>query len=453
MTKGTKRVNTRIIVILAVAIPIFLVMLAFCGFGAYVALGEDIMPNTSIAGVNVSWLTHDDALMALGAQLQDFESRGRNASVSVVFPDGSALNIMGEDVQFHHNALSVIREALSSGRGNGFFMDTLAFFQRLNGKGESYEISSVFDMEFLRVHVNVFTENYNNVLESSIPVIHDDRIVIVKGAGEVRASEFDVYELALDGLLESFHSGLPVEKVYNLPEAKPNTANLVAIREAIFTQVLCAEYEPETRTISDSVVGVDFDFLGSAELLKKAESGKTITIDVEYIEPDVTKEYLESFLFRDLIGEYTTRIPGTSNRLNNIVLASEAINGIVLESGEEFSFNRIVGRRTYARGYRSAPAFSGGLTVQAIGGGICQVSSTIYSSIKDTDILVTERYPHGRPVAYIPRGRDATVSWGTLDFKFANNTEHPLRVDIEVVDRIITVKVFGTIIDNTTALT
>ena len=176
-------------------------------------------------------------------------------------------------------------------------------------------------------------------------------------------------------------------------------------------------------------------------LLAGAGSGAAAMIDAEN-----TQGVLENLLFRDLIGQCVTQIPGTENRLNNIILASASVNGLILEPGEEFSFNRIVGQRTSARGYKSAAAFSNGTTVQAIGGGICQVSSTLYSAIMDSSLRVTERYPHGLPVSYIPKGRDATVSWGSLDFRFLNNTDYPLRIDAEVDGRTLTVHVYGTLV-------
>jgi len=229
--------------------------------------------------------------------------------------------------------------------------------------------------------------------------------------------------------------------------AHTNGTELLAMRERVFIPPLDARYDPATDTVSECVVGVDFCLSGALLLLSNTESGKIATVDMEYTHPELTRECLEELLFRDLIGECRTSVGGSSNRYNNIVLASAAVDGYVVEPGEEFSFNQVVGRRTYERGYRSAPAFSHGQTVQAIGGGICQVSSSIYSSIMDTDLKVTERRPHGRPVAYLPRGRDATVSWGTIDFRFVNNTKYPIRIDATVEGRRLFVQVYGTIID------
>jgi len=115
--------------------------------------------------------------------------------------------------------------------------------------------------------------------------------------------------------------------------------------------------------------------------------------------------------------------------------------------GEEFSFNETVGIRTAERGYRSAPIILAGQFAQGIGGGICQTSSTIFAAIKPTQLLVTERRPHGLPVAYLPRGWDAAVSWGHMDFRFVNNTDYPLLIEVELDYRTLTARVFGTVID------
>ena len=452
--KTKKRSRIPVIIAIIIIIPVLASALAFGGLGAYLYYYNDgIMPDVSIGGTNVSWLTRGEALGAI--DVQAYDERGAAIETAIVFPDGSELKITGSDVGVSNDARLLIDRVFSRGRDDGFITDTISFLHRmysmyaLDSGGETYSVGYSLDTELLRSRVSQFTQGYNTALENSVPLIYSDKVVIVKGAGQVRADESDVYAMALDGLLESLSAGRPVKTSYALPEASVNVSQLASIRRGLIKLPLSAQYDPETKTISESAVGVDIDYNGAVASLGMAESGKTVTIDVVYTQPEFTREYMQEYIeslpFLDTIGECVTQIAGTSNRLNNIILASDAINGLVLEPGEEFSFNNVVGRRTSARGYKSAPAFSGGEVVQAIGGGICQVSSTIYSAIKDTGIKIKERHAHGRPVTYLPRGRDATVSWGTLDFKFVNNTEYPLRVDIEVEGRTLTVKVFGTL--------
>ncbi len=115
-------------------------------------------------------------------------------------------------------------------------------------------------------------------------------------------------------------------------------------------------------------------------------------------------------------------------RGGNVELASGFINGSVVFPGEVFSYSNTVGPRTWERGFREAGVYLQGEVVQGMGGGICQVSSTLYSALLDTNLLVVERHPHSMPVTYIATGRDATVSGNVLDLKFMNNSEHPIYI-------------------------
>ena len=153
--------------------------------------------------------------------------------------------------------------------------------------------------------------------------------------------------------------------------------------------------------------------------------------------------------FDDLISESETVIDGTNNRLNNITVATETINGTILRPGDVFSFNDIVGERTRERGYLEAGAFVGGRLVDEVGGGICQVSSTLYHAVLLADLEVVDRRPHGFTVSYLPFGCDAAVSWGSLDFKFKNSTDYAVKIESTVSDRNLTVKLIGTNSDDT----
>ena len=130
-----------------------------------------------------------------------------------------------------------------------------------------------------------------------------------------------------------------------------------------------------------------------------------------------------------LIATYTTDASTSSSaRLHNIRLALSTINGTCVEPGEVFSFNGVVGERTKAAGYRPAPAYSRMETVMEYGGGICQVSSTLYAAVEKAGLEIVERHSHSLKVTYIPKGMDATVDWGNKDFKFANNTSEAIYI-------------------------
>ena len=183
--------------------------------------------------------------------------------------------------------------------------------------------------------------------------------------------------------------------------------------------------------------------------MDKASPGETLTLDATIEEPEVTAKELKSVLFRDVLGEAKTHVSGSAGRIGNVKLSAQTINGIVLNSGDIFSYNQSVGQRTEARGYKPAPAYVKGETVDEVGGGICQTSSTLYLACLLSNLEITERYAHRYIPAYISAGMDATVSWGGPDYKFTNNTLYPIKIVTSYSSGYLTVKLLGTKTDST----
>ena len=149
-----------------------------------------------------------------------------------------------------------------------------------------------------------------------------------------------------------------------------------------------------------------------------------------------------------IISQYSTTFnAGDSSRTHNIELAADKINGSLVDAGQTFSFNDIVGERTAEAGYDDAPVIVDGKLVPGIGGGICQVSSTLFNAALLSGMETVERTPHYEPVSYISAGRDATVSWGYLDYKFRNAYNHPIYVLSLISGNTITVYILGSSLD------
>jgi len=137
----------------------------------------------------------------------------------------------------------------------------------------------------------------------------------------------------------------------------------------------------------------------------------------------------------ELIGEFATPIvDNTPSRLKNLELACAYINGRVLEPGAEFSFNAVVGVRTGERGFEMGYVFVGNQKQEQIGGGICQISSTLYNAALGAGMEITERHPHMRRVDYVKAGSDATVSYGELDFRFRNARDSAVKIEAYIAD-------------------
>ena len=192
--------------------------------------------------------------------------------------------------------------------------------------------------------------------------------------------------------------------------------------------------------------GAKYDLDDSISAFNKAKEGKEFEVKAKAIVPSITKEDLEKNLFKDVLGEYTTTVNGSSVRKNNVRLAGEKCN-VILLPGEEFSYNQTVGKRTKENGFGEAGAYLNGETVQEVGGGVCQTSSTLYNAVVLANLEVTERTNHTYISSYVPIGRDATVSWGGPDFKFKNNRDYPIKIEASYAGGKLTCKIIGTNVD------
>ena len=221
-----------------------------------------------------------------------------------------------------------------------------------------------------------------------------------------------------------------------------------AIYDEVSGEMKNAGYDPVTDTITPERPGAEFDAAAAQAALDGAQPGQTVSVPAQIQLPRVTAERLRGVLFRDVLGSATTEVGGTAARISNVRLASSAFSGTVLNCGDIFSYNGTVGQRTTARGYQAAPAYVKGETVDEIGGGVCQPSSTLYLACLKSNLEITERYAHRYAPTYIEWGMDATVSWGGPDYRFTNNTDYPIKLVATYAKGYLTVKILGTKVDD-----
>ncbi|WP_027339204.1 VanW family protein [Halonatronum saccharophilum] len=192
------------------------------------------------------------------------------------------------------------------------------------------------------------------------------------------------------------------------------------------------------------IAEVEGEILDIGETMKKifnAEDGEKVEGVRCVLKPWLTKKDIENISYK--VGSYNTTIRGSEGRRRNIEIATKAINNILLLSGETFSFNRVVGPRTKEAGFAEAPEVVDGELTKGVGGGICQVSSTLYNALEVEGLEVVERHAHSKDVGYVPKGKDATVAWDYFDLKFKNNLSSPIIIKAKVVDDKLVVEVLG----------
>ena len=435
------------------ALVIFIVLMVgiialFLSLGFYVKNLDTVYPNVWAEGIKLSGLTLEEAKQALidGG----YESNAKGVFATIVFPDASMFTISGEEVGLSLNADEAAQTIYAFGRGVSFVDDEIAYIKAMLNKTELHDLSKAkMDDAFVRDVVREHTKKFNEALIDDKCEVNTQSIVLVKGTGIESADEGAVYNLTIETLLSAMEEKTHLTREYIPQKTEQDEIDLDFLYNTIKVDPVSSVYDPDTLSATASAYGISFDLLAAQALLARAREGESIEIPLVTLEPEVTEEEIESLLFRDLLATKKTNIGGTSNRLNNVVLSSQAINGTVLNPGDVFSYNGIVGQRTAARGYKEANAYVSGKVVLEVGGGICQTSSTIYDCVLHTSLEVLERSSHMFTVSYLPMGHDATINWGTIDFKFKNNTDYPIRVEVIVEGRDLTVNLWGTKLDDT----
>lgn len=225
------------------------------------------------------------------------------------------------------------------------------------------------------------------------------------------------------------------------PSVSPPLPDWEAIYQQYRTEPVNAALDMETCEAAEGSFGSHFDLAKARALAKRAEPGAVLRIPMEYLEPEFLTEDL---YFRDVLGTYTSGHSDRPSIVENLNLVCQFLNGIVIQPGEEFSFNGAVGERTVERGFYYGESFTGFERSRSAGGGVCQASSVLHVAVLEADLEVLERVCHGMVVSYTPLGQDAAVSWPGPDFRFRNNTRFPIKILAENDQKNVRIQLMGT---------
>ena len=435
--------------------------LVCCYLGTY---SDTFAPRYTINGVSVGGLTVEEAAEKIGEEYQqrtvsvylsteeepidfafgvntasDLEKQGLEPALEIPISE------LG--VTLSEDYADGVRGSFIISHGQGFFVNGYNYLRYLLLGGSRVHTGTEDNLMQFRERADAAAEELSlETIDAAYELGEDTLTITVPRDG--RQVDAQAIRQALElarGEYEAEYRAVVVE-AETLP-AKTLTAQ--EIYDDCSGVVKNASYDKETGAIVPEEAGADFDVAEAQRLLDAAEPGETVTVPAQVELPAVTAEELEQVLFRDVLGEARTHVGGTSARRSNVKLSAATINEYVMNSGDVFSYNEVVGQRTAARGYQAAPAYVQGETVDEIGGGICQTSSTLYLACLRSNLEITERYAHRYVPAYITAGMDATVSWGGPDYKFTNNSLYPIKIVTIYENNYLTVRILGTNVDGT----
>lgn len=323
-----------------------------------------------------------------------------------------------------------------------------------SGKNQTKIITTKGNLSFNETAVHKFISNlakeYGTPMIEPYYEIDGDVMTVYKGT--------DGMGISFDELMSTIEERIRTNNYSRITtQVKTLTAPEVDI-DTIYQSVKCdpvnatvTEDSAGKPTFTEEIVGKDFDLEAARQTVSKDAESWKITLTLTY--PEVTLKQVRAPYCLDTLATVTTGYAGsTKERANNVEKAASNIHtygdftdGYILQPGEEFSYNTVVGKRTEANGFMKAPVYVSSGSMDDYGGGICQVSTALYYVALQCNLEITERHNHFYTVAYWKvAGVDATVDWGRLDFKFKNNKEYPIKITCTYKDRQLTVSIMGT---------
>lgn len=421
---------------------------AYIGVCAWASGRQAILPNVSVAGIDVSNMTVEQAQEAIKTTVA---RDGKDITVTVGYEDLTEELNAGE---LTIDAAQSAQDAWSVGHG-GFFTTGPQLIGHMMGGSAEVPLVLPEDEPAQAALMDRMEQAVNAAMGDHGYQVEGDKLVMTKGAPVTTIDWKDAREQLAQQLQSGFQLRFSGESrevhgtvLLSASQSQQRDPDFEAIHREVYTEAKDASLDLESMEITDHAVGIDFDVQELKAAYQKARSGETFSIPLTITQPKVTKEDLGGQLFKDLLGEGTTRVSGSANRKSNVKLSAEACNGKILLPGEEFSYNNTTGSRTADKGYKNAPIYQQGQSVDDIGGGICQTSSTIYYAVLHTNLEVVERHCHQFNTGYVDMGMDATVFYGSLDFRFKNSTDYPIKIVTNSYDangnRYLNVQIYGT---------
>ena len=427
-----KKVKKIIISIIIVAI----IMLLFSTVFALTNINnEKIISGITIEGVEVSGLTKEEAI----SKLETLYSEKIGKNIMLQYQDfNSELNPTLMEVNY--DIEKAVNEAYSLGRNRNIFINNYNIIGTLIAK-KDFNVDMTMNEETTKQTINDIGANLPGILIESSYSVEEDELIITRGKEGVVISTETLLSKVKD-MLNDIHE---TENVIEIPvETKtPQEIDVDKIHSEIYQEPKDAYYTKEPFTVYPEVEGIDFDVEKAKEIIA-AEVKDEYVIDLIITKPKVTLEDIGTEAFPDRLSTFSTRYNAADkDRTTNLVLACKKLNGKVIMPGETLSYNETLGPRTYAAGYRNGKIYENGQVVDGLGGGICQISSTLYNAALMSDMEIVERRNHQFVTSYVNEGRDATVVYGLTDFKFKNTRKYPIRIVASASGGVATISIFG----------
>ena len=414
---------------------IFFMIVIFSTIFALININNtDIISGVKIEGIDVSGLSKEDAK----AKIDLVYNEKKQKDILLKYQDYD-VTINPELIEASYNTEGAVEEAISIGKNSNIIVNNYNILFALIGQ-KNIDVNLTINEEEAKKTIESIESNIPGVVVEPDYYIEEDKLIITKGKEGLKINIDDLVKKIKNNLsnINSNQEYIEIPVINKVPEQ----IDIEKIHEEVYKEVKDAYYTKEPFKIYPEVEGVDFNVEEAKALLK--EDKEQYEIQLTITKPKVTTSQIGSEAFPDLLATYSTKYDGGDvDRTTNLRIACQKINDKVVLPGEIFSYNKALGKRTAAAGYKNAKVYENGEVVDGIGGGICQISSTLYNAILMANMEATERRNHQFVTSYTPAGRDATVVYGLTDFKFKNTRTYAVKIKASCSNGIATVSIYG----------
>lgn len=434
-TKNNNKSKLSIIFIIIIISIILVIVIMFM----LNLVGNKISNNVSIENIDVSKLTYAEAKNKIE---NEYNNILENNKLIYTYND-SEYEINLEDIEFSYLFDESVSQAMNITRNANIFESVKDYYSLKFGNKKNVELNFEYNSDKLNQKIKEIENNFYRDVKQYSYAIEDNKIKIKNGISGIKIV-YDEFEDSFKNAIETKNLESKIEIPVYIEE--PDAIDITKIHKEIYVEMANAYYTTEPFEIHNEVKGVNFDVSLLNQMIMSDPEKEEYIIDLIYTEPEIKVGDLD--LYNDTLGKCSTAYVNNPNRTTNLRLAASKIDGMILMPGESFSYNDVVGERTVSAGYKNAAIYINGEVEDGLAGGICQISSTLYDAVVYSNLEVTERHNHARVPSYLGAGKDATVYWGSKDFKFKNNRNYPIKISITVSGGYATATIYGKKVDN-----
>ena len=433
--KKTEKNTKKNVLIASAVILIILVLLALSVVFAIMNINNNnLVKGVKIEGIDVSGLSREDAKSKIESIYQDKKEK----EITLKYNDYET-TLSPQLLEVNYDIDKGIEEAVSIGKSDNIFINNFNIVKAMLGKN-NIKIDMAINEDVAKQNIEEISANIPGAVTEPSYYIENDKLIITKGKEGIKVDN----DKLIEKIKEQLKDINTAQEYIEIPvtEKTPEEIDIDKIHEEVYKEVQDAYYTKDPFTIHPEVEGVDFNVEEAKEQLK--EDKEQYEIQLTITKPKVTTAQIGSEAFPDLLATYSTRYDGGDrDRTTNLRIACQKINEKVVLPGETFSYNQTLGVRSTATGYKNAKVYENGEVVDGIGGGICQISSTLYNSVLMANLDIVERKNHQFVTSYTPAGRDATVVYGMTDFKFKNTRKYAIKIKASASNGVATVSIYG----------